>query len=98
MKKFLIMSLMFGSLVLPVAALSCGCGGNSYRTTTGPVSQQEAQQITERYLASIDNGTLHAGKIQLEGNAYLAEILNDQNKTVAKMSIDALTGDIRPIF
>jgi len=98
MKKILIMTLIFGGLVLPAAAFACGCSGNSYRTGNGPVSPEEAQQITERYLATIDNGHLKTGAIQQEGNAYLAEILDETGKPVAKMSIDALTGEIRPVF
>jgi len=98
MKKILIMTLIFGGLVLPAAAFACGCSGNNYRTGNGPVSPEEAQQITQNYLASIDNGHLKPGVIQQEGNAYLAEILDETGKPVAKMSIDALTGEIRPVF
>jgi len=98
MKKVLIVALIVGGLMLPAAAFACGCSGNSYRTGTGPVTMEEAQQITERYLATIDNGRLQPGDIQLNGSAYLVEIVDENGKSVARMNIDMLSGAIRPVF
>lgn len=98
MKKTIISTLIVGGLMLPAAAFACGCQGNAYRTSTGPVSPEEAQVITQRYLSTIDNGSFHPGEIKFNGNVYLAPILDENDNTVANMSIDALTGEIRPVF
>ena len=57
----------------------------------------EAEQISANYLTTIDT-TLSSGEITLDGQTYLVEINDDNGNHVAKLSIDMLTGAIRPVF
>ena len=97
MKKLLLVAVLTAILIAPVAALACGCQGNQYRTGTGVVTLDEARQISANYLSTIDSRLL-AEDIQLEGQTYQVNVKDQDGKPVAKLSIDMLTGSIRPIF
>jgi hypothetical protein len=97
MKKILITIALFAVIIAPVSALACACQGNQYRTGTGAVSMEEAKQITANYLSTIDS-RLSADDISLEGQIYLVSVTDENNNPVAKLSIDMLTGAIRPVF
>ena len=84
-------------IIAPVSAFACACAGNQYRTGTGTVTTEEAGQITANYLSTIDT-RLSAGEIRLEGQIYLVNIQDEEGNPVAKLSIDMLTGAIKPIF
>jgi hypothetical protein len=96
-KKILTALVLIVTLSLPVYGLAC-TSGNNYRTRTGVVSQEEAKQMTQNYLASIDGTNLRPGKIQLNGRTYLVDVIDESGKPVVKMNIDMLTGDMRPVF
>jgi hypothetical protein len=97
MKKIVITMALLAVIIAPVSAFACGCQGNQYRTGTGLVSEEEAKQISTNYLNTIDT-RLSADDIRLEGQAYLVNIKDENGNPVAKLSIDILTGDIRPVF
>jgi hypothetical protein len=97
MKKILLMMALLAVIIAPVSALACGCQGNQYRTGTGVVEMEEAKQITANYLSTIDS-RLSADDISLEGQIYLVSVTDENNNPVAKLSIDMLTGAIRPVF
>ena len=97
MKKIAITMALLAVIIAPVSALACGNQGNQYRTRTGVVSMEEAQQISANYLNTIDT-RLSADDIRLEGQAYLVSIKDENSNPVAKLSIDMLTGAIRPVF
>lgn len=96
-KKRLITMVLFLSIALPAYALAC-TSGNNYRTSTGVVTKIEAKQMTQKYLASIDGAKLQPGAIQLDGRTYLVDVVDASGKSVVKMNIDMLTGDMRPVF
>lgn len=96
-QKKLISIVLLLVLALPAYALGCG-SGNNYRTRTGVVNQAEAKQMTQNYLASIDGAKLQPGEIMLEGRTYLVDVVDEGGKSVVKMNIDMLTGDMRPVF
>jgi len=96
-KKGLISALLFVTLILPTYGLAC-TSGNNYRTNSGVVTRDEARQMTENYLASIDGAKLQPGDIQLDGRTYLVDVIDESGKSVVKMNIDMLTGDMRPVF
>lgn len=96
-KKKLIYTVLFLTLSIPVYALACG-SGNNYRTQSGVVTQDEAKQMTQNYLASIDGAKLHPGNVKLDGRTYLVDVMDENGKSVVKMNIDMLTGDMRPVF
>jgi hypothetical protein len=96
-KKTLTALVLILTLSLPVYALACS-SGNNYRTKTGVVTQDEAKQMTQNYLASIDGANLRPGNIQLDGRTYLVDVIDESGKPVVKMNIDMLTGDMRPVF
>jgi hypothetical protein len=96
-KKKLISIVLLLTIALPAYALGCG-SGNNYRTGKGVVSRDEAQQMTQNYLASIDGARLQPGDIQLDGRTYLVDVIDESGKSVVKMNIDMLTGDMRPVF
>lgn len=96
-KKRLISIVLLLAIALP--AYSFGCtSGNNYRTKTGVVTREEAQQMTQNYLASIDGAQLKPGQIQLDGRIYLVDVVDESGKSVVKMNIDMLTGAMRPVF
>jgi hypothetical protein len=97
MKKLLLTMALLTIIIAPVSALSCGNQGNQYRTNTGPVSMDEAKQISAYYLSTIDS-QLSADDLWLEGQVYLVSVTDENSNQVAKLSIDMLTGDIRPVF
>lgn len=97
MKKIALTIALLAVLIAPMSALACGCDGNQYRTGTGVVTMEEAKQITANYLTTIDT-RLSAGDIQLEGQNYYVTVNDENNKQVARLSIDMLTGSIRPVF
>ncbi len=96
-KKGLICALLIVTLALPAYGLAC-TSGNNYRTKTGAVTQDEARQMTQNYLASIDGANLQPGNIQIDGRTYKVDVIDENGKSVVKMNIDMLTGDIRPVF
>ncbi len=97
LKKTIIMLGLGIVLLAPAAAMACACQGNQYRTGTGAVTMEEAGQITTNYLNTIDS-RLTAGKIRLEGQTYLVDVNDAEGNPVAKLSIDMLTGAIKPVF
>ena len=97
MKKRLIGIVLMLSLALPVIALGC-TSGNNYRTRNGLVSKEEAKEMTQNYLATIDGVKLRPGDIQLDGRNYFVDVIDESGKSVVKMQIDMLTGDMRPAF
>ena len=97
MKKIILTMALLAVIIIPVSAFACGCGGNQYRTGTGLVTTEEAQQITANYLSTIDT-RLTAGDIQLEGQIFYVDVKDENENPIAKLSIDMLTGAIRPVF
>jgi hypothetical protein len=97
-KKNLLAAGIVISLSIPAAAFACGCQGNQYRTGTGPVSMEEAQQITLNYLSTIDDGSLRPGNIELDGNVYLVDILDAEDAVIAKLNIDMFSGAVQTKF
>ena len=97
-KKSLLTAGIIVSLAIPVSALACGCQGNQYRTGSGPVSLGEAQQITINYLSSIDDGSLRPGRVELNGDAYLVDIIDAGGEIVAKLNINMYNGTIQTQF
>lgn len=97
MKKTVLTLALLALVISPVSAFACGCQGNQYRTGTGIVSIDEAKQITTSYLSTIDT-RLSAGDITLEGQTYYININDENGQQIAKLSIDMLTGAIRPVF
>ena len=97
MKKKLLSIVLLLTIALPVYALAC-TSGNNYRTRTGVVTRDEAKQMTQNYLATIDGTNLHPGDIQLDGRTYSVDVVDESGKSVVKMNIDMLTGDMRPVF
>jgi hypothetical protein len=85
------------AIALPAYAFGC-TSGNNYRTSTGVVTQDEAKQMTQNYLASIDGAKFKPGNIQLDGRTYLVDVIDGSGKSVVKMNIDMLTGDMKPVF
>jgi hypothetical protein len=96
-KKGIISIVLLLAIVLPAYAFGCG-SGNNYRTSTGVVTKDEAQQMTQNYLASIDGARFKPGDIQLDGRTYLVDVVDESGKSVVKMNIDMLTGDMKPVF
>ena len=96
-KKRLITMVLLLTIALPAYALAC-TSGNNYRTSTGVVTKIEAKQMTQKYLASIDGAKLQPGEIMLDGRTYLVDVVDESGKSVVKMNIDMLTGDMRPVF
>ena len=96
-KRTLTALVLILTLSLPAYGLACS-SGNNYRTNTGVVTQEEAKQMTQNYLASIDGTNLKPGNIQLNGRTYLVDVIDESGKPVVKMNIDMLTGDMRPVF
>jgi len=97
MKKRLVSVVLLLTFALPAYSLACG-SGNNYRTRTGVVTKDEAKQMTQNYLASIDGAKLQPGEIQLDGRVFLVDVIDESGKSVVKMNIDMLTGDMRPVF
>lgn len=97
MKKRLIGIVLILGLALPVYALGC-TSGNNYRTRNGVVSRDEAKEMTQNYLATIDGVKLHPGNIQLDGRMYYVDVIDESGNSVVQMQIDMLTGDMRPAF
>lgn len=96
-KRTLTALVLILTLSLPAYGLACS-SGNNYRTNSGVVTQEEAKQMTQNYLASIDGTNLKPGNIQLNGRTYLVDVIDESGKPVVKMNIDMLTGDMRPVF
>jgi len=96
-KKRIISTVLLLALALPTYAIGCG-SGNNYRTSTGVVTKDEAKQMTQNYLASIDGAQFKPGEILLDGRTYLVDVVDGSGKSVVKMNIDMLTGDMRPVF
>jgi hypothetical protein len=97
MKKRLIGIVLVLSMALPAYALGC-TSGNNYRTRNGVVSRDEAREMTQNYLATIDGAKLQPGEVQLDGRLYYVDVVDEGGKSVVKMQIDMLTGDMRPAF
>jgi len=97
MNKRLIGLVLVLSMTLPAYALGC-TSGNNYRTRNGVVSRDEAKQMTQNYLATIDGAKLQPGEVQLDGRLYFVDVIDEGGKSVVKMQIDMLTGDMRPAF
>lgn len=98
MKKRLIGIVLLLSMALPAYALAC-TSGNNYRTRNGGVvSRDEAKEMTQNYLATIDGAKLQPGEVQLDGRLYFVDVIDEGGKSVVKMQIDMLTGDMRPAF
>ena len=97
MKKVILTMALLAVIIIPVSAFACACQGNQYRTGTGLVTMDEARQITASYLGTIDT-SLSAGDIQLQGQTFYVDVKDADDKPVAKLSIDMLTGEIRPVF
>ncbi len=97
MKKRLIGVVLIFGLALPAYALGC-TSGNNYRTSNGVVTRDEAKEMTQNYLATIDGARLHPGGVQLDGSIYYVDVIDEGGKSVVKMQIDMLTGDMRPVF
>lgn len=96
-KKRLISIVLFLAIALPAYALGC-TSGNNYRTGTGVVTKDEAKQMTQNYLASIDGAKFKPGDIQLDGRTYLVDVVDGTGNSVVKLNIDMLTGSLRPVF
>jgi hypothetical protein len=97
MKKIVITMALLAVIIAPVSAFACACQGNQYRTGTGVVNMEEAKQITANYLSTIDS-RLSADDIRLEGQMYIVSVTDENSQPVAELSIDMLTGAIRPVF
>jgi hypothetical protein len=85
------------TLALPAYALAC-TSGNNYRTSKGVVTREEAKQMTQNYLASIDGAKFRPGDISLDGRTYLVDVIDESGKSVVQLNIDLLTGSLRPVF
>jgi hypothetical protein len=97
MKKKVISVVLLLSISLP--AYSFGCtSGNNYRTSTGVVTRDEAKQMTQNYLASIDGAKFKPGEIRLNGRTYLVDVIDGSGNSVVQLNIDMLTGSLRPVF
>ena len=96
-KKRLISIVLLLAIALQTYALGC-TSGNNYRTGTGVVTKDEAKQMTQNYLASIDGARFKPGDIQLDGRTFLVDVIDESGKSVVKMNIDMLTGDMKPVF
>ncbi len=96
-KKRLISIVLLLAIALPAYALGCG-SGNNYRTSTGVVTKEEAKQMTQNYLASIDGAKFKPGDIQLDGRTYLVDVIDESGNAVVQLNIDMLTGSLRPVF
>ena len=96
-KKRIISIALLLTLALPAYALACS-SGNNYRTGTGVVTRDEAKQMTQNYLASIDGAKFKPGDIQLNGRTYLVDVVDGTGNSVVKLNIDMLTGSLRPVF
>ena len=96
-KKRLISIVLLLALALPTYALACS-SGNNYRTSTGVVTRDEAKQMTQNYLASIDGAKFKPGDISLDGRTYLVDVIDESGKSVVQLNIDMLTGSLRPVF
>ena len=57
----------------------------------------EAEQISAYYLSTIDT-QLSADDVHLEGQAYSVNVKDENGALVAQLSINMLTGDIKPVF
>ena len=96
-KKRLISIVLLLAIALPAYALGC-TSGNNYRTRTGVVTQEEAKQMTQNYLASIDGARFKPGNVQLDGRTYLVDVVDESGNAVVQLNIDMLTGSLRPVF
>ena len=96
-KKRIITIVLLLAIALPAYALGCG-SGNNYRTSTGVVTKEEAKQMTQNYLASIDGAKFKPGDIQLDGRTYLVDVIDESGNAVVQLNIDMLTGSLRPVF
>ena len=96
-KKRIISIVLLLAIALPAYAFGC-TSGNNYRTSTGVVTKDEAKQMTQNYLASIDGARFKPGDIQLDGRTFLVDVIDESGKSVVKMNIDMLTGDMKPVF
>jgi len=96
-KKRLISIVLLLAIALPAYAFGC-TSGNNYRTGTGVVTKDEAKQMTQKYLASIDGARFKPGNIQLDGRTYLVDVVDGTGNSVVKLNIDMLTGSLRPVF
>lgn len=98
MKKMLLTPLVALALfAAPLSAMACGSQGNQYRTGTGLVTPEEAEQITANYISTIDTN-LQVGKVSFDGQTYVVNVDDNSGKLVAKLNIHMLTGEIRPVF
>lgn len=97
MKKLLLTLAALAFLAAPVSVLACGTQGNQYRTATGLVTQEEAQQITANYISTIDS-SLQVGDVSFDGQSYVVNVMDDQGRLIAKLNIHMLTGEIRAVF
>jgi hypothetical protein len=95
-KNFLAAGIIL-SLSGPVTALACGSQGNQYRTGTGLVTADEAEQITTNYISTIDTN-LQVGDVSFDGQVYVVNVNDDNGNMIAKLNIHMLTGEIRPVF
>jgi hypothetical protein len=96
-KKRLISIVLLLAIALPAYALGC-TSGNNYRTNTGVVTRDEAKQMTQNYLASIDGAQFKPGNIKLDGRTYLVDVVDNSGNAVVQLNIDMLTGSLRPVF
>ena len=96
-KKRLISIVLLLTIALPAYAFGC-TSGNNYRTSTGVVTKDEAKQMTQNYLASIDGARFKPGNIQLDGRTYLVDVVDESGNAVVQLNIDMLTGSLRPVF
>ena len=96
-KKRLISIVLLLAIALPTYTLGC-TSGNNYRTGTGVVTKDEAKQMTQNYLASIDGARFKPGDIQLDGRTYLVNVVDSSGNAVVQLNIDMLTGSLRPVF
>jgi len=96
-KKRIISIVLLLAIALPAYALGC-TSGNNYRTGTGVVTKDEAKQMTQNYLASIDGAKFKPGDIQLDGRTYLVNVIDESGNAVVQLNIDMLTGSLRPVF
>ena len=98
MKKMLITPLVSIALfAIPISVMACGSQGNQYRTSTGLVSPEEAEQITANYISTIDTN-LQVGAVSFDGQAYVVNVNDDGGNPVATLNIHKLSGAIRPVF
>jgi hypothetical protein len=96
-KTKLISIVLLLTIALPTYALGC-TSGNNYRTSKGVVTRDEAKQMTQNYLASIDGAKFKPGDIRLDGRTYLVDVIDESGKSVVQLNIDMLTGNLRPVF